>query len=446
MYNQTIKQGNEDEMERIVLSVLKNSIADRHGIKPGDEILSINGELIKDYIDYAYFMGEEKLSLYLRDKNGRDRAVIIRKEDWEDIGLSIGMDIDKPERCRNKCVFCFVDQLPRGMRKTLYVKDDDWRHSFLMGNYVTLTNLSEEDVQRIIRRKISPLYISVHATDEEVRGRMLGSAKLPALLPLLRRLAQNGILFHAQIVVCPGINDGDVLEKTVRDLFRMHPQAASVAVVPVGLTRYREGLPAIRPVSGEMAAALLGRIHAMQNEFLSAAGTRFVFAADELYIRAGKEMPGISEYEDFPQIENGVGLIRRFEDEVEQGIGDFKTLKYKKVSVATGTDFAPFLKKIAKNLNRIYNITVNVYAVENDFFGPEVTVTGLLTGRDIAAQLKGKDLGEKLFLSGSIFREFEDVTLDDKPIGRIAEELGVPCEAAPADGYEWIALLAKEKI
>jgi putative radical SAM enzyme (TIGR03279 family) len=338
-----------------------------------------------------------------------------------------------------------VDQLPRGMRRSLRVKDDDWRHSFLMGTYVTLTNLSEEDIQRILRRKTSPLYVSVHATDEAVRRQLLGNPKAPALMPLLGRLTENGIRLHTQIVVCPGINDKEVLERTVRDLFALCPGVASVAVVPVGLTRHRARLKPVTPVSSENAEDMLSGIHKMQKEFLHESGTRFVFAADELYIRAGKALPGFEEYEDFTQIENGVGLVAKFIDEIDQGITDFDALNYRAVSVATGEDFAPFMKKIAKRLHRIYNINIHVYPIKNDFFGREVTVTGLLTGRDIVSQLKGRDLGEKVFLSGSVFREFTDVTLDDMPIGEIEKQVGVPFEAAPPDGYEWIAMLAKER-
>lgn len=433
-------------MGRIIQKVQKNSIAQGCGIAAGDEILSINGEAVQDYIDYAYFMGEEKLDLLLRKNGGDETKILIEKEDFEDLGLSFGAEIGEPAHCRNKCLFCFVDQLPRGMRRSLRVKDDDWRHSFLMGTYVTLTNLSEEDIQRILRRKTSPLYVSVHATDEAVRRQLLGNPNAPALMPLLGRLTRNGIRLHTQIVVCPGINDKEILERTVRDLFALYPGVASVAVVPVGLTRHRARLKPVTPVSAENAGDMLSGIHKMQKEFLHESGTRFVFAADELYIRARKTLPGYEEYEDFTQIENGVGLVAKFIDEIDQGITDFDALNYRTVSVATGEDFAPFMKKIAKRLHRIYNINIHVYPIKNDFFGREVTVTGLLTGRDIVSQLKGRDLGEKVFLSGSVFREFTDVTLDDMPIGEIEKQVGVPFEAAPPDGYEWIAMLAKEKI
>lgn len=445
MYNQNIKKVFGDRMGWIVKDVQKNSIAERCGIKAGDEILGINGEAVLDYIDYAFFMGEEELAIRILGENG-EKTVKIQKEDCEDLGLAFEREIGGPERCRNKCIFCFVDQLPRGMRKTLYVKDDDWRHSFMMGNYVTMTNLSGEDIGRIIRRKTSPLYVSVHAADEKVRARMLGNPDAPTLMPLLRQLAENGIQMHTQVVVCPGVNDGEALQKTVRDLFGLYPGIASVAVVPVGLTAHRENLFPIDPVSRENAGDILERIREMQREFLHGAGTRFVFAADELYIRAKSPLPAFEEYEDFAQIENGVGLIAKFEDEVEQGIADTDALKYKTVSVATGEDFAPFMKKIAKKLHAIYNINVNVFAIQNGFFGRQVTVTGLLTGRDIIEQMKGRDLGERLFLSGSIFKEFEDVTLDDMTLKEISEVLGVPCGAAPSGGYEWIRALAKEQL
>jgi len=431
-------------MRQIVKNVQENSIADVYGIKAGDEIVSINGEKVLDYIDYAFFLGEEHLNILLRSPESEERTVCIQKEDWEDLGISFEKEIGKPALCQNRCIFCFVDQLPHKMRRTLYVKDDDWRHSFLMGNYVTLTNLSEEDAERIIRRKTSPLYVSVHATDNDIRAEMLRNPKAAALMPMLRRLAKNGIRMHAQIVVCPGINDGNVLEKSVRDLFGLYPNIASVAVVPVGLTRYRDALYPVRPVDPKDAIKILDMIHTMQQDFFRLEETRFVYGADELYIRAGKPLPAFEEYEDFSQIENGVGLLAKFEDEIEQGIADVVSLKYKTISIASGVDAAPFMKKIAKRLEHIYNITIYVYSIKNFFFGPQVTVAGLLTGRDITSQLMGKKLGEKLFLSGNIFREFTDVTLDDMTIKEISGQLGVSCEASPSDGYEWLSVMAKE--
>ncbi len=429
----------------VVKEVQKNSIAEKSGVRAGDEILRINGEEVLDDIDYAFFMGEEDLRIRLL-RAGEERTVRIRKEDWEDLGLDFSPQASGPARCVNKCVFCFVDQLPRGMRKSLHIKDDDWRHSFLMGNYVTMTNLSDADVDRILRRKTSPLYVSVHATDEAVRVRMLGNLKAPPLMPLLRKFAENGIRMHTQVVVCPGVNDGEVLKKTVNDLFGLYPGIASVAVVPVGLTAHRENLFSISPVNCDDAKKIIGLVRDMQKEFLSAAGTRFVFAADELFIRADLPLPVFEEYEDFSQIENGVGLIAKFMDEVEQGIADTSALEYETVSVATGEDFAPFMKKIAKNLHAIYNINIYIYPIQNKFFGRQVTVTGLLTGGDITGQLAGRELGEKLFLSGSIFKEFEDVTLDDMTLKEISGALSVPCEAAPPGGYDWIRMLAKEQL
>lgn len=446
MYNLTIIGEYGEIMYRVIKSVEKGSVADKNGIRAGDELISINGEKVLDYIDYAFFMGEERLNLVMRTKDGKKKEVKIRKEDWEDLGLAFEEEqLGDPAHCRNKCIFCFVDQLPSGMRETLHVKDDDWRFSFLMGNYVTLTNLSEDDILRIIRRRVSPLYVSVHATEDELRRRMLGNPKAPEIMPLLRRFIQNGVEIHAQIVVCEGINDGEKLDRTIKDLFSLHPGVGSVAVVPVGLTRHREKLPVLKPISQENATRMINAIHALQIEFLRQSGTRFVFASDEMYIRAQRKLPEYGEYEDFMQIENGVGLISKFMDEVGQGIEDFKELKYGAVSVATGEDFAPFMKEIAKKLKFIYNININVYSVQNDFFGRNVTVTGLLTGRDIITQLKGKELGEKVFLCGSIFRQFEKVTLDNITLDEIAQNINTECEAVPCDGYEWISVLAKEK-
>ena len=433
-------------MYRVIKSVDKNSIAEKKGVRAGDELISINGEKVLDFIDYAFFMGEERLTLALRTKEGKEKSVKIHKEDWEDLGLVFEDEhLGDPVHCRNKCVFCFVDQLPAGMRETLHVKDDDWRFSFLMGNYVTMTNLSAEDIARIIKRRVSPLYVSVHATEEELRRRLLGNPKAPEIMPLLQRFIQNGIEIHAQIVVCEGINDGEELAKSINDLYSLHPGVGSVAVVPVGLTGHREKLPALKPISLENANRMIDSIHAMQKQFLAKSGTRFVFASDEMYIRAKRELPAYGEYEDFMQIENGVGLIAKFLDEVDQGTEDFHELKYRNISVATGEDFAPFMKEIAKKLKSVYNININVYSIHNDFFGRDVTVTGLLAGRDIIDQLKGKDPGEKVFLCGSIFRQFEKVTLDNITLEEIAQNINAECEVVSCDGYEWIRTLTKEK-
>lgn len=433
-------------MYSMILSVEENSIASKKGIRPGERLVSINGEPVLDYIDYAYFMGEENLLLRVCGKDGQERDIRIRKGDWEDIGLTFAEpQVGSPAHCRNKCVFCFVDQLPAGMRETLHIKDDDWRHSFLMGNYVTLTNLTEEDMSRIIRRRVSPLYVSVHATGEELRKKLLGNPFAQPVMPMLKTLAYSGIAMHAQIVVCPGLNDGEALVQTIRDLQDLYPGVLSVAVVPVGLTCHREKLPDLKPVSKEEAQAMVASVHALQQEFLKRCGTRFVFAADELYIRAGAALPDYGEYEDFAQIENGVGLVAQFMDGVETGLEDFTQGRYGKVSVATGMDFAHCMKQIAKKLNTAYNMHVDVFDVNNTFFGETVTVAGLLTGADVVKQLEGKPLGERLFLPGNMFRENADVTLDGMTAADIAAALRVPVEIASPDGYEWIAAIAKEK-
>jgi putative radical SAM enzyme (TIGR03279 family) len=432
-------------MYSMICGVAENSIGAKKGIRLGDELVSINGEPVLDYIDYAYFMGEENLLLNVRSQDGEQREVKIRKKDWQDIGLSFADEqVGSPSRCRNKCIFCFVDQLPSGMRKTLHVKDDDWRHSFLMGNYVTFTNLTEEDVSRMIRRKVSPLYVSVHATDEELRKKLLGNPYAPPILPLLKTLTAAGIHLHTQIVLCEGVNDGEYLKETIADLFSLYPGVESVAVVPVGLTGHREKLPGLKPVSQENAKNILEAVHALQTDYLARAGTRFVFAADENYIRAGAALPEFEAYEDFSQIENGVGLIALFLDGVQEGMQDYAQSKYAEVSVATGEDFAPVMKEIAKKLNFAYNMHINVCAVRNSFFGETITVAGLLTGRDVVTQLAGKPLGERLFLPGSMFREFTDVTLDGMTVREISDALQVPVQVVPPDGYEWIRVLTKE--
>lgn len=434
-------------MDTHIKYVDEGSIAQKKGILPGDELLSINGEKIEDYIDYAYFMGEKKLSLALVSPEGKKRTVKIKKIEDEDIGITfVNSGLDKKYTCRNKCLFCFVDQLPSYARQTLRFKDDDWRLSFLMGNYVTLTNLDMHQMHRILQRKVSPIYVSVHATDDEVRKKLLTNRFAGGIMSMLETMTSHGIKIHTQIVMCPEINDGEVLRKSIIDLYSLYPGVQSLAVVPAGLTKFRENLFPLKKVTPECACAAIDMIEDFQKKFLGDSGTRFVFASDEMYIKAHRELPKYDEYEDFCQIENGVGLVAQFLDEANYAFDDFEEMKYKEVSVATGVDFYPYMKEIAKKLEFVYNIKVNVYPIINNYFGNTITVSGLLTAQDVTEQLFGKELGDVLLLPGSMFKEFETVTLDDKSLSYIEEKLGVKCIASPNDGYEFIRTIAKEEI
>ena len=354
--------------------------------------------------------------------------------------------LGKSRGCANKCVFCFVDQLPPGMRESLYFKDDDWRLSFIMGNYVTLTNLSDAEFKRILARKVSPLYISVHATDDEVRARLIRCPRGSGIMDKLARLKDAGIRFHCQAVLCKGINDGPVLEKTIADLCSLQPFAASLALVPVGLTRHREGLAALEPMDGDAAALIIDIAEKWQKKLLSERGGRFVFCADELYIRAGRPFPSAEEYEDFAQIEDGVGLVTQFMQEVEEALSTLRGKpRYSEVSIATGVDAAPYIRRAADRCQNKFGVRINVFAVKNRFFGESISVTGLLTGTDIARQLNGEALGECLFLSSSMLKERKNIFLDDMTLCSLSEQLNTECRAVAPDGYSFVSAFLKEE-
>jgi len=422
----------------VVSEVAQNSIADELGIAPGDELLSINGRIIRDIIDYDYYMPEEELVLLFRSPSGEYEAEI-EKEPYEDIGLSFSNEFGRKIVCRNNCLFCFVDQQPKNMRKTLHVKDDDWRMSFLQGSYITLTNLSEEEIERIIEQKISPLYLSVHASDNEVRRKLFQCEAAAGTFAILRRLVENGITVHAQVVMCPGINDGNVLKKTIADLYGLYPGVKSLAVVPVGLTRYRDGLYPLEPVGRDTASETIDMIERFQQKALKESETRFVFASDEMYIRACTELPAYDEYEDFDQIENGVGLVAKFLNEAEEAIAKYGRPKKqcKSFAVATGVDFYPYMRRLAEKITAATGITVNVYRIANDFFGASVTVTGLLTGKDVINALKGiKE--DVLLLSSSCFMENSDIMLDDISLDELQKELGLACRIVRPNGSAFV--------
>lgn len=426
-----------------VKSIDKKGPAYGAGLRKGDRITGFNGEEFIDYIDFIRFSSEEELTVEY-ESGGQRKQAVLQKDADEPLGLEFDEELlGKKGVCRNKCLFCFVDQLPKGMRKTLYVKDEDWRYSFIMGNYVTLSDVSDEELDRIIRRKASPLYISVHAADEILRKKLIGNPKARPLRPTLQRLAEAGIRFYTQVVVCPGINDGEALKETMEYLYGLYPYAKSLAIVPVGLTMHRQNLPEIREMGRETAAETLRLVREFSAKALKEKGTRFVFASDEIFIKAKEPLPEYDEYEDFPQIENGVGLIRKLQSETDAALDEYRGEKpaYKKVSIATGMDAYPFIREIADKIASWGKIDIRVYAVQNRFFGRSVTVSGLLTGADICGALAGKDLGEALLLPQSMLREREDVFLDDMSIGQMKKNLGVQVLKVPADGYSLLETL-----
>ncbi len=415
----------------VVAQVRPRSPAADAGLLAGDRLLSINGVPLRDSIDFHFQAGEASLSVAL-DRNGRMEALTIRRREGRELGVEL-----LPPRpaeistCANKCVFCFIHQLPKGLRKSLYVKDDDYRLSFLHGNYITLTDLPEEDLARIERQRLSPLYVSVHATDPELRWALLGKPRVKGeLLPRMKRLARAGIRMHAQIVLCPGWNDDAHLEKSVRDLAELHPAVATVAVVPVGLTRYRERLPVLRTVTSQEARGLVGAIEGWQREYQRRLGSRLVFAADELYLEAGLEPPPARDYEGFLLLEDGVGLVRRFTEGFERVLRRLPRAvdPPRSVSVVTGEMFAPRLAALLDKV-AVDGLTARVVWVANIFFGGNIAVAGLLTGQDILARLSGRPLGDFVLVPDVALRDEANVFLDDLTPADLEAHLRVPVRA-----------------
>ena len=422
-------------MSNTIVSVDDDSPV-RGKVRPGDELLKINGNEIVDVLDYKFYSYEPRLTLTLRDPDGGYRVVAARKAEGQDLGLNFETYLmDKARACRNHCLFCFVDQLPRGMRRTLYFKDDDARLSFLTGNYITLTNLSERELQRIVDLKISPIHVSVHATEPALRAKLLGNPDGARGYELMQRLAAGGIEMECQIVCCPGINDGEALDRSMRELAALWPEVNSVSVVPVGLTKHREKLPVLQPFDREKALETVRQVEAFGDDCLRRLGSRVFFCADELYLKAGLEPPEDAWYEGYPQLENGVGLLRLLATEFESCLSRGVESDGKPFSVATGVAAAPFLRRLlARARESCAIIKGEVYAVENDFLGRSIDVAGLVTGGDLIWQLRGRALGERLLIPVNMLRHGEGVFLDDVTLEDVTAALGVPVRVVAQDG------------
>ena len=405
--------------------MLPGSPAERAGLSKGDVLLSIDGEPVIDLVDYEHLTASDRLTLEIIKENGSCEQIDLEKEDYEPLGLSFATSLmDNMRTCKNHCVFCFIDQMPKGGRSSLHVKDDDWRMSFVMGNYVTLTNLDERELDRVIRRRVSPLYVSLHASDPEVRRAMMKNPHAGDILPQLKRLADAGLQFHLQIVLCPGLNDGDVLRRSIDDMLLLYPQARSLAVVPVGLTRHRDKLYPLRTFTREEAEATIDEIEARQAELLREHGTRFVFLADEWYTLCGRSLPAYDAYEGFPQIENGVGLLRLFEGDMLEALEEKKPLKRaKRFLAAGGTSAQAFFAESYRQLLP-YHITLDVRAIRNRFFGESVTVGGLITGGDLVEQLMGEDFGRALLIPRAMLKADEELFLDGMRKSEAEKKLG----------------------
>lgn len=424
-----------------ILAVAAGSIAAELELEAGDVLLAINGAPLRDLIDLRLGEGQEELFLEVRKQDGTIWDLELEKDAAEPLGVEVVHPA--PAQCGNQCLFCFVHQLPKGLRQTLYVKDEDYRFSYLYGAYVTLSNIGEEEIARILQQRLSPLYVSVHASDQQIRTRLLGRAA-PPVLPQLQRLIAGGIELHTQIVVCPGINDGVVLEQTIADLAALAPGVRSLAVVPVGLTGHRRNLPVLRIPTRDEAAAVLDRIAHWQHKLLTTCGSRLVFAADEFYLLAGRPFPPLEDYETLPQIENGVGLIPLFRAEGEEVLRSAEPLSLPRLTTVTGASFAPELTDFVARLNAVCGSELTVVPVVNHFFGGEVSVTGLISGRDIVAALQGRELGEILLLPDVLLRDGEEVLLDDMTPDDVARELGV--EVRIVEAHPWGLLTALEEL
>ena len=427
-----------------ITEVAPRSRAAKCGIRAGDALLAINGHEIRDVLDYRFYLAEEKVILTLC-RAGKTYRKKIKKETYDDVGLVFETPLmDKKHSCRNGCIFCFIDQLPKGMRESLYFKDDDARLSFLHGNYITLTNLTDEDIDRIIRMHISPINVSVHTTNPELRVRMMKNKRAGEVLSYLDRLAEADVTLRAQIVLCRGINDGEELVRSMNDLARLYPALDSVSVVPAGLTAHREGLYPLTAYTKEEAASIVRMIEDFAERHLEEHGSRLVYAADELYLRAELPLPAEEAYEGYPQIENGVGMLRSFYEESLVSLAEDgeKTAVARTVSVATGVAAAPMIAKIAAKISEENPwLSIHVYTIKNRWFGESITVSGLLTGHDMAEQLAGLPLGECLFLPRNTLRADGDLFLCGMSPRELSEQLAVPIEFGGEDGGEFVDVL-----
>lgn len=423
----------------IIKSVAPGSPAHGAGLRVGETLTAINGQRIVDVLDYKYYSYDPELTLTLREGE-KERTVFLTKEVGEDLGLEFETYLmDRARSCANKCLFCFVDQLPQGMRETLYFKDDDARLSFLLGNYITLTNLSKRELQRICDLHISPINISVHATDPEVRKHLLGSRRGGEIMEIMQRFAQAGIVMNCQIVSCPGINDGPVLQKSMEELAALYPQVKSVSVVPLGLTCHREGLHPLEPYTQDQAAAVVAQVEAYAQQCLDRFDSRIFWCSDEFYIQGGLDLPEDEYYEEYTQLDNGVGMMRLLEVECMGAcLGAPENIPVEPFSIATGVAAAPYLRQIIdRAAARCHTeLQYQVYPVVNHFFGETITVAGLLTGQDLIAQLKGKELGTRLLIAQNMLRHGETVFLDDVTLEELSAELGVPVIPVPQDGFD----------
>ena len=439
---------NVKNTNNVISKVYKDSIADELGIEVGDLLISINGEPIHDIIEYRFLLSDEYLEVEIQKQNREVYIYEIEKDYDDDLGIEFTNPIiDKAKSCRNKCVFCFIDQLPKGMRETLYFKDDDSRLSFLQGNFVTLTNMSEEDINNIIKYRISPINISVHTTNPELRKTMIKNKFAGNLYSIMERLAEAQIQMNCQIVLCPGYNDKEELERTVSDLTKLYPYVNSAAAVPVGITKHREHLPNLEIFNEKTAGETIDQVDKLQKKYLKELGTRFIFLSDEFYIMANRKLLDYDEYEGFIQFENGVGMISKFEREIKdylENLSEDHKSKIKKVSIATGHSAYEFICEMAKCImEKCPNVQIDVYKIINNFFGDTITVSGLVTATDIIDQLKDKNLGETLYIPRSMLKADEEIFLDNITLENLSDIMGLEVVPCLNEGKDFIDKILK---
>lgn len=422
-----------------ITGIEPHSHAEKAGIKTGDKLISINENEIADVLDYMFYAAENVV-VVCYERGDKTKSVRIVKSEYDDLGMQFeSFLMDSKRSCSNKCIFCFIDQMPPGMRETLYFKDDDARLSFLQGNYVTLTNLTDKDIQRIIDMRLN-INVSVHTTNPELRCKMMNNRFAGEKLRYIKMMTDSGLMLNCQIVCCPGINDGEELRRTLDNLYELMPNIQSVAVVPVGLTKFREGLYPLEIFDSEKAAEVIDIIAEVQKKSLETFGTRMVFAADEFYLTAGRPFPDGEFYEDYPQYENGVGLCRSLIDELHSALD---MAEYdggsRRVTIACGTLAYPVQKALAEDIHsRFPDIEVQVLPIINHFFGETITVSGLVTAGDLVAQLRGIDLGDELLISKYMLKSDEPIFLDDAHLDDVSRELNVNITPVPNDGFEYL--------
>ena len=446
-----------EEHVHIIKSVEIGSIADEMGIEAGDALICIDDNPIEDVFDYRFYAQSEELTVVIRKKSGEEWELEIEKDESEDLGIEFGSGLmDEYRSCRNKCIFCFIDQMPKGMRQTLYFKDDDSRLSFLQGNYVTLTNMDDHDIDRIIRYRLSPINISVQTTNPDLRCKMLNNRFAGEALLKIRKLYDAGITMNGQIVLCKGINDKEELSRTLNDLLEFAPYMQSVSVVPVGITKYRDGLYPLKPIEKEDALCALAVINSVSEKAYEKFGIHFAHASDEIYILADVPLPKAEEYDDYPQLENGVGMLRLMLEETEDAYkrlkgdidsGRIDPARYDVTfSIATGILAEKYVKEATEKICSLFpNVKFNIYAVRNDFFGEKITVAGLITGQDMIGQLKGKMLGECLLIPDCMMKADEQIFLDNITIPELEGALQVKTHIVKSNGVDLVNFILKEK-